>query len=196
MATWHILVVDDDRDVHALTNIVLENIKVYNRGLQIYSVYSEEEACDFIKENPQINLVLLDMIMENDDSGLNVVKYIRSELKNLKTRIILRSGNSVIDSISDFLQNYDISDCKIKNELSAKQFRSSIIAAIEEYDDLSEIPTEIMTFDTTENPPLKHLNSIEQSLRKLEQSELKQEQRDALEFALDSLNLLKGCIDK
>jgi len=194
--TWHILVVDDDRDVHALTNIVLENIQVYNKKLTIYSVYSEKDACEFIQNNPQINLILLDMIMEDDDSGLNVAKYIRSELKNLKVRIILRSGNSDIDSLNDFVHKFDISDCKIKNELSAKQFRNSIIAAIEEYDDLSEIPTEIIAFDTAENPSIKHIESIEKSLKRLEVSELKEDQRYDLETALESLNQLKGIIDK
>lgn len=138
-AFWHILVVDDDHDIHALTCIVLENIQFENKRLKIHSAFSGKEACDFIKENDFISLILLDVVMEEEDSGFQVVKYIREELKNKKIRIILRTGQPGFAIESSIITKYDINDYKLKTDLTANQFKTSLISALKSYKEISEL---------------------------------------------------------
>ena len=58
----------------------------------ILSAYSAEEGRALIREHPDTAVVLLDVIMETDNAGLDLVNFIRNELKNETVRIILRTG--------------------------------------------------------------------------------------------------------
>ena len=51
------------------------------KQLDFISAYSEAEALKVIKDNPDVAIILLDVVMDQDDSGLKIVKYIRDELK-------------------------------------------------------------------------------------------------------------------
>ena len=108
----------------------------------------------------------------------------------------MRSGNSNIESFSEFISQYDISDCKIKNELSAAQFRKSIVNAIEEFDDLSEIPTEMIEIEKQENSPASYIKSIEENLLDLENTTPNSNQLSLIKEASKSLHFLKGFFDK
>ena len=90
--TWKILLVDDEDEVHTVTRLALDNFNFAGKGVTFLSAYSGQQAQDLIKANPNIGLVLLDVIMETDDAGLLVVKFIRETLKNHLVRIVLRTG--------------------------------------------------------------------------------------------------------
>ena len=63
-----------------------------------------------LNEESDIALILLDVVMEEDDSGLKLVKYIRDDLRNKLTRIILRTAVPG--------EEYEINDYKEKIYLS------------------------------------------------------------------------------
>ncbi|MEL7378082.1 MAG: hypothetical protein AAFN65_14115, partial [Bacteroidota bacterium] len=92
LEAWKILLVDDDPDVHQATKVALKFFTFENRPLLFLSAYSTREAKQLIDANPDVALVLLDVIMESQDSGLQIAKYIREELKNEAVRIVLRTG--------------------------------------------------------------------------------------------------------
>ena len=46
---WHILVVDDEEDIHQVTKLVLAGFTFENKGLRFYDAYSAAEAKDFLK---------------------------------------------------------------------------------------------------------------------------------------------------
>ncbi|MBF0198286.1 MAG: response regulator [Planctomycetes bacterium] len=136
---WKILVVDDDRDIHALTSIVLKDLTFDERPLQLHFVFSGEEACDFIDQNPDCSLVLLDLMMEKSNSGILVANHIREIAKNQQVRIILRTGVSNTPTVSALMQKYDINDVKVKTELTADKFKSSILRALQQFSELDEL---------------------------------------------------------
>lgn len=88
---WKILVVDDEEDVHAITRLSLNDFKYKNRKLNLINVYSAEEARQYLNNHSDIAIVLLDVVMETTNAGLELVKFIREELKNEFVRIILRN---------------------------------------------------------------------------------------------------------
>src|SRR6266568_231973 len=89
---WKIAVIDDEPAVHDGTRFALADYKLNGQGLEILSAYSAAEGRDLMRKNPDVAVVLLDVIMESDAAGLDLVQFIRHELKNETVRIILRTG--------------------------------------------------------------------------------------------------------
>src|SRR5215467_4745581 len=89
---WKIAVIDDEPAVHDGTRFALSDYRLNGQGLEILSAYSAAEGRELMRRHPDIAVVLLDVIMETDTAGLELVEFIRSELKNETVRIILRTG--------------------------------------------------------------------------------------------------------
>src|SRR6516164_10821389 len=79
---WKIAVIDDDQAVHEGTRFALSDYSLNNQGLEILSAYSAAEGRALMREHNDIAAVLLDVIMETDVAGLDLVEFIRSEIKN------------------------------------------------------------------------------------------------------------------
>ncbi len=89
---WKILIADDDISVHDTTLLALAGVQIHDRPLEFSHAYSAEEARQVIQQNPDMSLVLLDVVMETVDAGLKLVGVIRNELERNDLRIILRTG--------------------------------------------------------------------------------------------------------
>src|ERR1700732_5439584 len=89
---WKIAVIDDDHAVHEGTRFALSDYTLNGQALEILSAYSAAEGQILMRQHPDIAAVLLDVIMETDAAGLDLVEYIRNELKNETVRIILRTA--------------------------------------------------------------------------------------------------------
>jgi len=130
---WSILVVDDDREVHEMTRLILAKMRFRERGVHILSAYSAEEARRVLETTPDIAVVLLDVVMETDDAGLRLAREIREELGNDAVRIILRTGQPGQAPEEDVIVNYDINDYKAKTELTAQKLFTTVITALRSY---------------------------------------------------------------
>ena len=133
LEAWKILLVDDDPDVHQATKVALKFFTFENRPLLFLSAYSTREAKQLIDANPDVALVLLDVIMESQDSGLQIAKYIREELKNEAVRIVLRTGQPGQVPEEKVIVNYDINDYKTKVELTQKKLFTTTVASLRAY---------------------------------------------------------------
>ncbi|MEA3498440.1 MAG: DUF3369 domain-containing protein [Campylobacterota bacterium] len=136
---WKVLIVDDEPEVHNITKVVLKEFIFEHKKLEFISAFSGEEAFEKLKQETDIAVVLLDVVMETNDAGLIVTQRVRDELKNNKVRIILRTGQPGVAPERDVILNYDINDYKEKTELSSTKLYSSMITAIRSYRDLSII---------------------------------------------------------
>ena len=130
---WKILIVDDDDEVHKLTRIVLRDYNFEERAVQIYSAYSGIEAIEFMGEQQDIALVLLDVVMETDNAGLECARKIREQLHNDMVRIILRTGQPGQAPEEEVIKNYDINDYKSKTELTVQSLFTAITSALRTY---------------------------------------------------------------
>jgi response regulator RpfG family c-di-GMP phosphodiesterase len=133
---WTILVVDDEEHVHELTQILLEDFRFENTPLNILNAYSGEEAREFLRTRNDIALVLLDVVMETDNAGLDVAKYAREELKNRYTRIVLRTGQPGHAPEARVIKDYDIDDYKDKTELTDIKLFTLIYSCLRSYRDI------------------------------------------------------------
>jgi Signal transduction histidine kinase regulating C4-dicarboxylate transport system len=139
MQPWKILVADDEPEVHHVTKLVLDGKSVFGRPIEILSAFSGEEAKAILRDRPDIACILLDVVMERDDSGLDVVKFIRDELCNKNVRIILRTGQPGQAPESQVILEYEINDYKQKTDLTVEKLFSAVVTAIRSYRDIVSI---------------------------------------------------------
>jgi len=116
---WKVAVIDDDGAVHDGTRFALYDYVLNGHGLEIISAYSAAEGREMLRTHPDTAVVLLDVVMESEVAGLDLVDYIRNELKNETVRIILRTGQPGQAPERRVIIDYDINDYKAKTELTA-----------------------------------------------------------------------------
>ena len=78
---WKVIIVDDEPEVHAVTKLALSDFTFQNKKLEFISAFSGKEAEQVILAHPDAAIVLLDVVMESDDAGLKVAKFIREGAK-------------------------------------------------------------------------------------------------------------------
>nr|WP_246283180.1 DUF3369 domain-containing protein [Marinifaba aquimaris] len=138
-ASWKILIVDDEPDVHAVTKLTLSNFEFDNKEAEFISAFSGEEARAVLQKESDIALVLLDVVMETDDAGLKVASFIREELDNHFIRIILRTGQPGQAPERSVITSYDINDYKDKTSLSSEKLFSVVYTGLRGYRDILDI---------------------------------------------------------
>ncbi len=136
---WKIIIADDEEEVHAMTRLVLSDFDFEGRGVELLSAYSGRETLDLIRRHPDTAAILLDVVMEADDSGLQVVRQIRGPLANPFVRIILRTGQPGKAPETQVIAKYDINDYKEKTELTAQKLYSTIISSLRTFRDMKII---------------------------------------------------------
>ncbi len=154
---WRILIVDDDKDVHLMTQFALLNVVFMNRPLELLSAYSGREAFTMLQALPDIALVLLDVVMETSDAGLLLAKQIREVLQNHLVRVVLRTGQPGQAPEQRVIVDYDINDYKGKAELTKQKLFTTVIASLRSYDNLLTIARskEALSASMAENQDLK-----------------------------------------
>lgn len=134
---WKVLIVDDERMVHPNLRMALREMKYEGNKLSLISAYSAREAEEIFREQTDIAVIILDVMMERDDAGLRLVDIIRNEIGNKQVQIILHTGQLDIlpkrkiserYMIDSYLQkgNIDNEDCYVAVHLSLKAYQNQL----------------------------------------------------------------------
>jgi len=134
--TWKVMIVDDEQSIHDVTQLALSEFTFKGKKLSFISAYSAEEAKTLLKAHPDTALIFLDVVMEENDSGLQLTNYIRDTLQNHLVRIILRTGQPGEEPEENVLMNYEINDYRLKVELTQGQLFVAMIVGLRAYYDL------------------------------------------------------------
>lgn len=92
-----------------------------------------------LRQRSDIALLLLDVVMETPSAGLDLVREIREDLRNLNVRIILRTGQPGQAPEEQVIQRYDINDYKAKTELTRSKLVTAFYASLRAYRDLMRL---------------------------------------------------------
>ncbi len=130
---WKIIIADDQEEVHTLTKMVLSDFTYEGRGLEFLSAYSGQETKRIVLEHQDTAIILLDVVMETDHAGLDVVHYIRKDLKNDIVQIVLRTGQSGRAPEQQVIVEYGINDYKSKVELTSQKLFTMVTALLRTY---------------------------------------------------------------
>jgi diguanylate cyclase (GGDEF)-like protein len=136
---WRVMIIDDDEDVHSTTTFALGNLDMQHRPLEFVHAYSASQAREMLEYEPEIAVILLDVVMEQDDAGLHLVRYIRETLKLADVRIILRTGQPGYAPEIDAIRDFDINDYKTKSELTRIKLFTTVTSAIRSYEQIRKI---------------------------------------------------------
>jgi CheY-like chemotaxis protein len=139
---WTVLVVDDEPSIHQVTRLALGGFRADGLPLELLHAQSAAEARSVLKSTPHCALVLLDVVMETDDAGLKLVEWVRSDLRNSTTRIVLRTGQPGIAPEESVMARYDIHDYLTKTEVSAQRLRTAVTGALRAYRDLRALASQ------------------------------------------------------
>jgi DNA-binding MarR family transcriptional regulator/CheY-like chemotaxis protein len=183
--SWKILIVDDEVEVHTITQLALRDVVFEGKSLTFLNAYSSEEAQTTIQIHPDIAIILLDVVMETDNAGLHFVQYVRETLGNTLVRIVLRTGQPGQAPEDVVAFTYGIDDYKTKTELTAQKLTISVITALRAFStlmtllDLSRgLESEIIQHKQTEinlrvseMTAIAKVQQLEQSLQSLRQTQ-------------------------
>lgn len=192
--SWKILIVDDDAEVHDVTKLALSDLTVEERSLAFISAYSAQEAKQLIQTHPDTAIVFLDVVMETENAGLQLVNYIRDELDNHIVRIVLRTGQPGRAPENVVAVNYGIDDYKTKTELTSQKLSITVVTALRAFSTLismlqtsRNLELELRQHQQTETAlrvsekqEREKVHQLEQSLQTLQQNQL-HPQRDKID---------------
>ena len=134
---WVVLLVDDEPDVLSVTRLALKNFSYEGRSLHFLEARSAAEARELLAtETEEVALALIDVVMESDNAGLELVNHIRNELNNSNTRVIIRTGQPGAAPEREVVDRYDIDDYKDKTELTTTKLYTTVRTALKSYHEL------------------------------------------------------------
>ncbi len=165
---WKVLVVDDESDVHTVTKLALDGFELQKRNIEFLDAYSAEEAKVVMRDHPDIAIVLLDVVMESSQAGLDLVRYIRDDLGNTFTRIILRTGQPGEAPEKDVVKTYQINDYKTKTELTSDKLYTAVLASLRTYEAMVTIYAYRMNL---ERKVKERTMELEKSLKELQDAQ-------------------------
>lgn len=133
---WKLLVVDDDPEVHHVTQFVLHDRRILGRPVCLLHAYDGLQARSELREHPDVAVALLDVVMETERAGLDLVGYIRDDLGLAECRIILRTGQPGYAPELTVINEYDINDYRTKAELTHGRLITTVSTALRAYQQL------------------------------------------------------------
>ncbi|NCD24866.1 MAG: DUF3369 domain-containing protein [Deltaproteobacteria bacterium] len=139
LGAWKVMIVDDDDFVHRVTILTLGEYRFENRRLEYLHAYSAAEARRLLAENPDTAVIMLDVVMETENAGLDFARHVRREARNPLVRIILRTGQPGQAPERTVITEYDINDYRNKAELSEQRLVTSLTTALRSYRDLQSV---------------------------------------------------------
>lgn len=153
---WAVLIVDDDPGVHEVTEMVLQAERMLERSLTFLHAYSADQAKTILSERSDVALLLLDVVMESDHAGLDLVDFVRNDLRNAFVRIVLRTGHAGVAPPKEIVSRYDINGYLDKAQLSSPQLFCAVHTALSAYRHLTAL-------DSTQRDLAGALQSVSRS---------------------------------
>lgn len=159
---WNVIIIDDEPAVHHATQLALKNFTFEEKPLVFLSAYSAAEGKQLLAgKHLDTALVLLDVVMETHDAGLQVVQYIRQHLRNHQVRIILRTGHPGEAPEESIILDYDINDYKLKVELTRKKLLTTVITSLRAYRDIMIIEEQRKDLEQTQRQLREYSYNLE-----------------------------------
>ncbi|NVK88662.1 MAG: EAL domain-containing protein [Gammaproteobacteria bacterium] len=162
---WTILSVEDSQQYQDSLSFILRQHRVNGKPIKLLSAFNIASAADILRNTPNIAVILLDIVMEEDDSGIKFIKTIRETIGNHEARIIVLTGQPGMAPRDDLLQSFDIDNYCEKQEMSAPHLRSLITANIRNYQQIhrlnqAKLGLQIIINQTQNLNQLKQLQSF------------------------------------
>lgn len=128
--SWKVLLVDDEPDIHGALHMALRQTEVEGRPLTLLDADSAEEAKVLLRAHPEIGLILLDVVMETESAGLDLVRFVRQEQRNRSVQIVILTGQPGYAPQRQVVAGYEIDGYRLKSELTAERIYVMVYTAL------------------------------------------------------------------
>ncbi|WP_310384206.1 histidine kinase dimerization/phospho-acceptor domain-containing protein [Roseateles sp.] len=132
---WCVLLVSDEEEVHKSTALALDGFEFEGRTLELLRAFSGAQGRAIFEAHDDVALAIVDVVMETPRAGLDLVRYVRQELGNHQTRVVLRNGQAAM-AIEDVVRDYEIDDYQDKAELTVQKIRKLLYGRLRSYGQL------------------------------------------------------------
>ncbi len=140
LKVWKILTVEDDLDYqNALINSLKELKAKDGYKYELLAANSVPEAALALSMHQDIALIFIDVVMEEDDSGLRLVNTIREVIGNAEMRIVLLTGQPGFAPETDIMKMLDIDEYWNKSDISAQKLESIVNSNMRTWEYISQI---------------------------------------------------------
>ncbi len=164
-----VLIVDDEPDIHTATELSLKRMRFQDQKVELKSVTSGAFAVDFVKAYPETAVILMDVVMEDQQAGLNAIHQIRETLENQMVRILLRTGQPGQAPEKAVIDNYDIDGYLSKAEMTQTKLYSAVRSALKSFIELQALQRhrDALTYLNQSLLTLHQSQSLDESLQRL-----------------------------
>lgn len=161
---WKVLIADDEPQVFRATTLALDGMSYDGRPIEFFSAGSGKEAIQRLEEHPDTAVIFLDIVMDTEDDGFQVVDHVRNKLANTLVRIVIRTGQPGQVNESQAMLDYEISDYKEKTELTSRKLATTLISALRNYRELMDLQGNVERFQSTVEGALQMTERLSDSI--------------------------------
>lgn len=140
------LIVDDSKVIHLQLKDVLADIYVEGQQLDFDDAYGFEDFKKLYRPG-EYALVLTDLVMEEDISGIKVINYLRHEVNDAKTRVVLMTANPEKVPHDLLLRDYDVNAYIEKKSMTDFMLKLTVISLLKTYKDITAFEKAINSID-------------------------------------------------
>ncbi|MDE1174854.1 MAG: EAL domain-containing protein [Parvibaculaceae bacterium] len=134
-----ILSVDDDETFQNSLRLSLSGFFYRGSKPQFLTARSATQAARILADDPDISVILLDVVMETDDAGLRLVRNIREMQGNADIRIVLLTGQPGMAPMRATLEQLDISDYWLKTDITNERLQSIVVGNLRTWEQIRSI---------------------------------------------------------
>ncbi len=140
MTEVHVVLVDDEPDVHEITRLALRKFRIYGLPVRLHSAASKEEGIALLNsltvgraEFSLASVALIDVVMETDHAGLELCAYIRDVMKNRRIQLYVRTGQPGIAPERSVIDQYEIQGYLAKSEATEDKLYTLVKAGVRQH---------------------------------------------------------------
>ena len=138
---WNVLIVDDEPDVLTVTRLALKDVTVYGLPIKLYTARSKAEAISLLNTDLALAgsaegtcaVAFVDVVMENDQAGLELCDHIRNAMGNYSTQLFIRTGQPGIAPERKVIDDYDISGYFTKMEMTEQKLYTLVKSGVRQW---------------------------------------------------------------
>lgn len=134
---WHVLIVDDEPDIHEVTKLTLKKEEIFGAKLQLHHANSAKQAIELLQADPtlarSIAVALVDVVMETDHAGLDFCRFVREQLHRRSLQLVLRTGQPGQAPPRQIIDDLSITNYLTKMEATGDRLYMTIKSSIQQF---------------------------------------------------------------